>query len=76
MEAARRLYHEGMGKIRFRPMLNRTQRQISELNRQMRKITTARHLTPAEKRSRIDRLTERKNTLTERVYQRYMEARS
>lgn len=67
MESAAEAIKENGSKLRYRQLLNRTQRTMSKLNTQIKLIRMNKGLPGAEKRRRIEVLTLQRNALTKKV---------
>ncbi|WP_027854707.1 LPD38 domain-containing protein [Marinobacterium litorale] len=64
---AAQLLGENQNTLRYRKLMNRTQRQLSKINAQIKLTRANKSLSAEAKRHRIDLLTTQRNLLTERV---------
>ena len=69
-EKAKAIQETAKDKLRYRLMLNRTSRQLTKLNAQIRNIRVDRDMTSERKRQEMDRLLAIKNNLTKRAVER------
>jgi len=67
LEEARKLAEENRGSLRYRTMLNKASRSLSDMRKQQQAIYNSRVMSPSTKRDRLDDIQIRMNKLAKRV---------
>lgn len=67
LEEARKLAEENRGSLRYRTMLNKASRSLSDMRKQQQAIYNSRVMSPSTKRDRLDDIQIRMNKLANRV---------
>jgi len=69
-ESAQKLYSKNMNKVRYKRRFGKIRKQLGSINKQVKAIMRSR-LAPAEKRNRIDALTQQRNALVKAAWQSF-----
>jgi len=68
-DKARKLRHDNIKKIRFKPTLNKYRIRLRDLNKKIRRVYSSKTMSPEDKRSKLNKYTVQRNALTKKAYE-------